>query len=116
MLYKNEHSGTTLIDLVDQSGASNIIHLDKEALKGIKRLGTYSLDPADQSELSDIDRVNQRSTLSTTDYLLGIKRVSNVSSKQYARRGIARTQEHIRLIQSIKAECILVDSRSTRRC
>jgi len=59
MLYKNEHSGTTLIDLIDQSGTSNIIHLDKEALKGIKRPGMYSLDPANQSELSDIDRVDQ---------------------------------------------------------
>src|SRR6266850_3932027 len=98
MLHKNEHSGTTLIDLVNQSGTSNIIHLDKKRLKEIKRPGTYSLDPADRSKLSDINRVNQRSTLSATDYLLGIKRASNVSSKQYTRRGITRTQEHVRLI------------------
>jgi len=30
MLYKNEHSGTTLFDLVDQSGISDVIHLDKK--------------------------------------------------------------------------------------
>jgi len=54
MLYKNEHSGTTLFDLVDQSGTSNVIHLDKKRCKENKRPGTYSLDLANRSEPSNI--------------------------------------------------------------
>ena len=43
-----------MLDLVDQSKASNVIHLDKKHFKEIKCPGTYSLDPADRSKLSNI--------------------------------------------------------------